>query len=238
MDTATKRVVHLPNSYRFSQAVSVATRLGIPDHLANGGKTAEQLAELGSVKSDPLYQVLRASASCGVFAEDQSGLFSNTPMSDCLRRDAQGPARILALLLGRVHFPAFGKLMQTVKSGEPAFELEFGQPFFEYIAQHDELGRMFNSLMTKLFSAEVDAVMNVYDFASAGRILDVGGGRGTVTRALLARFPSLKCGLFDQPAIAGRTREEFVADGIIERCTIETGSFFESIPPGYDLVSS
>ena len=233
-ETPITRVVRLINSYRFSQAVSVATRLGIPDLLTSGEKTAEQLAELVSVESGPLYQVLRASASCGVFEEDENGRFSNTPMSDCLRRDAQGPARILALLLGEVHFAAFGKLMQTVQSGEPAFELALGQSFYEYIARHEELGRMFHSLMTKLFSAEVSAVMNAYDFAGAGRILDVGGGRGTVTRALLARFPTLRCGLFDQPTVVNRTWEEFTADGIIERCIIEAGSFFEAIPSGYN----
>lgn len=234
MDTPLNCVTRLINSYRYSQAVSVATRLGIPDQLASGGKTADQLAELVSVKSGPLYQVLRASASCGVFAEDENGRFANTPMSDCLRSDAQGPARILALLLGHVHFAAFDKLMQTVQSGKPAFELAFGVPFFEYIGQRVELGRTFDTLMTRFFSAEVDAVMNSYDFGSAGRILDVGGGRGTVTRALLARFPNLRYGLFDQPAIAKRTRDEFLADGILDRCTIEKGSFFESVPPGYD----
>jgi O-methyltransferase domain/Dimerisation domain len=234
MDIPVNRVLRLINSYRFSQAVSVATRLGIPDELASGGKTADQLAELVSVKSGPLYQVLRASASCGVFVEDENGRFSNTPMSDCLRCDVQGPARIMALLLGHVHFAAFDKLMQAVQSGKPAFELAFGAPFFEYIGQRDELGRMFDSLMTKLFPAEVDAVINAYDFGSAGRILDVGAGRGTVTRALMARFPHLRCGLFDQPATAERTRKEFATDGIIDRCTIEMGSFFEAVPPGYD----
>ena len=69
-----------------------------------------------------------------------------------------------------------------------------------------------------------------YDFAGAGRILDVGGGRGTVVRALLARFSDLKCGLFDLPAVADRARESFVADALFDRCTVEAGSFFEAIP--------
>jgi hypothetical protein len=233
-DTPMNRVIRLINGYRFSQAVSIAVRLGIPDHLAGGSKTADELAELVSVKSGPLYQVLRASASCGVFEEDESGRFSNTPMSDCLRRDARGPARILALLLGQIHFAAFDKLIQTVESGEPAFDKAFGLPFFEYMAQHDELRRTFDVLMTNLFSVEVDALMNAYDFPGAGRILDVGGGRGTVVRALLARFSNLRCGLFDLPVIANRTREEFIRNGMIERCAVETGSFFDSIPSNYD----
>jgi hypothetical protein len=85
MDSPMDRVMRLLNGYRFSQAVSVATRLGIPDLLADGAKTAEDLAKLTSAQRDPLYQILRASASCGVFSEDESGRFANTPMSECLR---------------------------------------------------------------------------------------------------------------------------------------------------------
>ena len=62
--------------------------------------------------------------------------------------------------------------------------------------------------MTNLFSVEVDALMNAYDFPGAGRILDVGGGRGTVVRALLARFSNLRCGLFDLPAVAATPEAE------------------------------
>jgi Dimerisation domain len=93
MDSPLDRVMRLLNSYRFSQAVSVATRLGIPDLLASGAKTTEELARLASAQRDPLYQILRASASCGVFAEDDSGRFVNTPMSECLRSDAPGAGR-------------------------------------------------------------------------------------------------------------------------------------------------
>ena len=45
--------------------------------------------------------------------------------------------------------------------------------------------------MTSLYQREVEAALEAFDFASFGRILDVGGGRGTMIRALLARFPEL-----------------------------------------------
>jgi O-methyltransferase domain/Dimerisation domain len=234
MDSAVDRAMRVLNGYRFSQAVSVATRLGIPDLLSDGAKTPEELARLASAQRDPLYQILRASASCGVFAEDDSGRFLNTPMSECLKTGAPGPGRNTALLLGEVHFPAFSELLSAVQTGTPSFQKAFGQPFFEYLSTHEELGQLFDSQMTTLHEREVNSLVNAYDFADAGRILDVGGGRGTVVRALLARFPELKCGLFDLPTVTDRTRESFLADGLSGRCTIEAGSFFEDIPTGYD----
>ena len=223
IDLPIDRVMRLLNSYRFSQAVSVATRLGIPDLLADSAKTAEELAKLVSVQPEPLYQILRASASCGVFAEDDIRRFTNTPMSHCLRSDVPGPGRTNALLIGEVLFATLGELMHAVRTGTPAFDKVFGQSFFEFLSTHKELGRVFDCHMTGLYARELDVILDAYDFGSIGRILDVGGGRGTVVRALLARFSNLKCGLFDLPTVADRTRESFVADGLSDRCTIQVG---------------
>jgi hypothetical protein len=234
MDSPLDRVMRLLNGYRFTQAVSVATRLGIPDLLASGAKTPEELARLASAQPEPLHQILRASASCGVFAEDDRGRFTNTPMSECLRSGAPGPARNTALLLGDVFFTAFSELMHAVRTGTPAFDKVYGQPFFDFLSTNKEIGGLFDVQMTKLYEREVEALLKAYDFAGAGRILDVGGGRGTVVRALLTRFPDLRCGLFDLPAVADRAGQSFVADGLSDRCTVEAGSFFETIPPGYD----
>jgi ubiquinone/menaquinone biosynthesis C-methylase UbiE len=136
--------------------------------------------------------------------------------------------------MGEMLFASLGELMHAVRTGTPAFDKAFGQSFFDFLSTHKELGQLFDSQMTALYEREVDAILNAYDFAGVDRILDVGGGRGTVARALLTRFPDLKCGLFDLPAVADRARESFVADGLSDRCMIEAGSFLEAIPSGYD----
>lgn len=234
MESPIESVMSLLNGYRLSQAVSVATRLGIPDLLADGPKTPEQLAALTSAKADRLYQLLRTSASRGVFTEDEAGRFSNTPMSECLRTGVAGPARTTALLLGEVFYPIFSELMHSVKTGTPAFDRMFGQPFFDYVATKPELGQLFDAHMTTLYERQMQPLVDAYDFSAVGRILDVGGGRGTVIRTLLARIPDLECGLFDLPGVAERARQGLAADGLSDRCTVESGSFFKAVPPGYD----
>ena len=234
MEPPLENIIELLNGYRISQALSVAAQLRIADHLANGSKAPDELAVLVSAQAAPLYQVLRFCASYGIFVEDDAGRFANTPMSECLRSDPPGAARNLALAIGHWNFQAFGEMKYAVQTGKPAFEKRFGRPFFDYLAAHQELGQIFDSLMTSLYQREVEATLEAFDFGSFGRILDVGGGRGTVIRALLARFPELRCGLFDLPAVAERARDNFSAEGLSKRCTIETGSFFEAVPGGYD----
>jgi O-methyltransferase domain len=234
MKAPLESLLGLLNGYRISQALSVVTRLGIADHLKDGPKTPNELSKLVSVKVGPLYQVLRTVASYGVFAENAAGGFIHTPMSEYLCSGAPGAARTTGLLIGELLYETFGKMMYAVRSGNPAFDKAFGQSFFDYLSTHDDLGRLFDTHMTTLYTRQMDSVLAVYDFGGIGKILDVGGGRGTVVRTLLARYPNLVCGLFDLPAVTARTRESLVTDGLLTRCTIETGSFFEAVPRGYD----
>src|SRR5262249_44331274 len=74
--------------YITSQAITVAAKLGVADLLINGAKTADQLAQTAGVQPRPLYRLLRALASVGVFAEDSAGRFSLTPLAEPLRSDA------------------------------------------------------------------------------------------------------------------------------------------------------
>jgi DNA-binding transcriptional ArsR family regulator len=54
-------------SYRISQAIHVAAVLGIADLLADGPRSAAELAEATGTHPDTLYRLLRALAGAGVF---------------------------------------------------------------------------------------------------------------------------------------------------------------------------
>jgi hypothetical protein len=228
------RLLQLLNGFRVTQALRVVVKLNIADQLAGGPKTAGELAKLASVQAGPLYQVLRAVASLGVFAEDEAGRFSNTPMSEFLRSGAPPVARNSAKLIEAVHWRAFGELMHAVQNGTPAFGKAFGVDFFDYLTADDDLRAVFDTQMAALYTQQVDAMVEAFDFSKVGRFLDVGGGHGTVVRAVLTRHPDVRCGLFDLPSVAERTEKSLAADGLADRCTVETGSFFDSIPSGYD----
>ena len=58
----------LVNGYRASQAIHVAVVLGVPDELADGPRSVEELAETTGTHDDSLYRLLRALASVGVLA--------------------------------------------------------------------------------------------------------------------------------------------------------------------------
>ena len=79
-----------------------------------------------------------------------------------------------------------------------------------------------------------DKVVDAYDFGRFGTLVDVGGGRGMQLAAVLARYPSVKGVLFDQPAVVAGAHALLSANGVSERCRVVGGSFFDSVPEGGD----
>jgi O-methyltransferase domain len=78
------------------------------------------------------------------------------------------------------------------------------------------------------------AVAQSYDFSDIGKIIDVGGGHGTLIAAILQKYPQMTGILFDSPHVAESARESIASAGLAQRCEIMGGDFFKSVPAGCD----
>ncbi len=231
---AEQQLRQMMTGYFVSQAIYVAAKLAIADHLANGPKTAAQLAEAVGAQPEPLYRLLRAVASVGVFSEDEAGRFELTPLAEPLRRDVPGSQRDMVLMMGEEHYHCWGALLQSVKTGERAFDAIYGMPVFEYFTANPDQGRTFDGAMTALNAQETDGMLAAYDFSPFTTLADIGGGNGSLLVAVLRQYPNLRGLLYDLPAVIERAEAKLAEAGVAERCQTVAGSFFESVPPGAD----
>ena len=102
------------------------------DHLKDGPKSVEELAEATSTNADALYRLLRALASQGVFAKGEPRQFSLTPLAEPLQSDVPGSKRALALMSGDEQFRAWAEIDYSIQTGKIAFEKVYGKPIFDY----------------------------------------------------------------------------------------------------------
>lgn len=65
-------------------------------------------------------------------------------------------------------------------------------------------------------------------------IIDVGGGQGGLLAGILEAHPSLRGTLYDLPQVV-RDPAYLTAAGLMDRCEITGGDFFESLPKGGDV---
>lgn len=221
--------------FMLSQAIHVAAKLGIADLLKDGAKDCDELALSTATHAPSLYRVLRALASAGVFAETEPGVFGLTPLGATLRSDVSGSMRAMSVFMGsQCNWQAWGDILHSVKTGETAFEHVFGMSFFQHLDCHPEAARVFNEAMSSTSEPFNAAVTAAYDFSNINRIIDIGGGHGSLISSILKAYPKMKGILFDVPRVSEGARCRLKAEGVAERCEVVVGDFLESIPDGAD----
>jgi hypothetical protein len=223
----------LVNGYRASQAIHVAVVLGVPDELAGGPRSSDELAEATGAPADSLYRLLRALASIGVLEEHDERRFALTELGDGLRSDAPGSLAGWARFVGRPAFwGSWGDLLHSIQTGENAFRHAHGMSIWEWRAGRPEEQALFDGAMASLTGAANRAVLEAYNFGPFETIVDVGGGNGTLLAGLLDTHPSARGVLFDQPQVVEAAGE--VLAPFADRVQVVGGSFFESVPEGGD----
>ncbi len=220
-----------------SHLIHVAAKLELADHLKHGPRTVEELATAAEVQAPALYRVLRALASIGIFAETKKKRFKLTPLAVTLQNAAPGSMHAAALMFGEKYWEdAWAQLLHGVKTGEIPFLKAHGVPPFEYLEKHPENLKIFGETMTNVSSMENPAIAAAYKFSGIRKLVDVGGGNGSLLATILKANPKLKGVLFDLHSVSARAKQDrhVTAKGIAKRCTLESGNFFDAVPNGGD----
>ena len=217
-----------------SQCLHVAAVLGLPDLIAQGNETAEEIAQAVSCHQPSLNRLLTTLASLGVFTRDAMGRFRLTPLGDTLRSDVQGSLRDKALFeIGEPVWSAWGSCLASVRTGRPSFNQVHDATLWQYLAQHPEIGAIFHRFMTAQSRLHNAALVESYDFSGIETLVDVGGGHGSTLAAVLAQHPHMRGILFDLPEVVA-SAERLETSRFSNRCDVVGGDMLSSIPPKGD----
>lgn len=228
---------NLTIGYWVARLIHVAAKLKLADLLKKGPRSVEDLATASGVQPQALYRILRALASVGVFAETKNGRFKLTPLAVTLQTGAPSSMHAWALMINdNWGWDAWKELLHGAKTGEVPFIKAHGVPLFEYFEKHPENLQVFGESMTSISVTENPAIAAAYKFSGIRTLVDVGGGHGSLLSTILKANSKLKGVLYDQPSVIARAEKDqhVTAKGIKERCWLEPGNFFETVPKGGD----
>lgn len=132
-------LVHYIVNTQLARAIGVAAELGLPDLLADGPRSIDDLATATSTHAPSLSRLVRALASIDVVCDAPTGGVMLTPLGETLRSDRG----IVGLWIGsffsetvqRVH----GDMLASMRTGEPAPQRLFGKSLFEVWQSDPEL---------------------------------------------------------------------------------------------------
>jgi len=221
--------------YQISRCVWVAAKLGIADLLEDGPKSIGELATATRTQATSLERFLRALSSHGVLAVDRQKRFSLTPIGNLLRRGEKHSLWAAAVYWGEQWiWEPWGNLLYSLQTGAPAFDRIHGVTFFEFLAQIPDAGHVFDQFIAEGLHTHPTAVIRAHDFSQSSVIADVGGGQGAMLAEILKASPKARGILFDRPHVIEGARARLAEAGVIDRCRLVPGNFFETVPNGAD----
>ena len=234
-DSAANALLRLANGYQISQALCVAAELKVADLVGDTPVSAGHIAPRVAAHPGSLYRLLRALATVGVFRETDDRRFVATPLSDLLRTDHPRSLRALPAHIGRPYpWQHWGDLLHCVRTGQDANRHLHGTDGWTFRADKPEETAAANARFAATSRGVVPAILAAYDFARFGKIVDVGGGNGTLLTNILGATPRATGIVFDLPHVASAAAAVIRQAGLEGRCEAKGGSYHDGVPPGGD----
>jgi ubiquinone/menaquinone biosynthesis C-methylase UbiE len=129
---------------------------------------------------------------------------------------------------------AWEHLMQSVKTGETAFELAHGMPVAQWLEHNNDTLDVFNRANAVKAAAWNRTIIEAYDFSGLKTLTDVGGGPGILISEILVQFPEMNGIVADIPFVIEMAEETIQEKGLEDRCQTVVCNFFNEIPEGSD----
>jgi hypothetical protein len=211
-------IVRLSTAYWDSQTLLTANRLRIFDVLAEGPKSAHEVACALQLDRRATGLFLRACVGLDLLREND-GRFENGSAAAAFLV-SRSPAYLgNAIAYSDQLYGAWSKLEESLRSGRPALPAE------SYLGDDAVRTRTFVHAMHGRALGIARALVHVIDLSGRRSMLDVGGGPGTYSVLLTERFPGLRSEVLELPGITAIARELVAAAGASERVTLRDGSY-------------
>ena len=95
---------------------------------------------------------------------------------------------------------------------------------FEYFQQNPDKETLFNTAMTSFVSRNLSGIIEAYRFEQSQRIVNVGGGHGSLMTAILKANPRTIGVVFDLPSVVEGTQNHLESTQLTDRCECVGGT--------------
>lgn len=228
-------------SYINSWSLKCAIELGIPDIIHSQGRPVtlsqliSSLPKINKKKAGHVNRLMRILVHSGFFTVEKTGEIGNeeegyllTGASKLLLKD--NPLSVTPFLMAIVNpviTQPWNHLSSWFQNDDPTpFNTAHGMSLWEYGRHDPKFNDFFNEAMASdarlVTKVVIDKCMGAFEGLES--LVDVGGGTGTVAKAIAAAYPHTECTVFDLPQVVadlqGTNNLKYVG-----------GDMFEAVPP-------
>jgi precorrin-6B methylase 2 len=223
-----------------TKVLLVANQLGVFEVLQEGGQTAAGVSYRLSLPEHTLEMLLDACVSLKLL-EKTGFIYSNSALAEAYL--IPGRRGYLGRFLDHFNdhmYPAWLYLEDAVRSGHAQIQRVVGDRddhFFQAIDHKAKDLEIFMQTMEEHSLLEGKALAEVYDFSPHRLLLDVAGGTGAMSVAILEKHPFLRSVVFDRPPVCEIAKQNIQRHGFSSRIDVVPGDVFKDpLPRGADIL--
>jgi len=233
-----RRLFELVSGFIHSQALAAAVELQLFERLGDGPQPVAALRTSLDLPEEGLRALLTALSALDLVELRRDGtaalgflgasLLANAGVREMIRhhavlyRDLADPVGLLRRPRGEAELAGYWAYAGAAAPAEAP----------------SEAVAAYSALMAASQPMVAAQALQAAPLGGVRRLLDVGGGEGAFLAALAPRWPRLRMGLFDLPAVCERAQARLAQAGLGARVTLHPGDFLkDALPSGYDAAS-
>ena len=232
------KLFELCAGFVYSQILLACVRLKLFDQLRGGPLSAAELSSRLPLPADATVLLLDAAVSLQLLQRRSDGRYGLGSLGAALLGNPGVIAMIEhhAMLYSDLKDP-IALLRRDAGTGQLAAYWPYAGNRGAANLSHEAIAP-YTALMAASQPMISQQVLSAYSFRGHRCLLDIGGGDGSFIAEIAAQSPTLRCVLFDLPAVADQASERFRSVGLSSRAVAIGGSFLtDRLPEGADIVS-
>jgi SAM-dependent methyltransferase len=227
-NVGTAQLFELGMGFMSSKMLFVANEIGIFPALRDGSASLDSMSAQLSIPRRTLRMVADAMVALGLLELDDDGSSRNGPVAaTLLAGDGPADARPMLRFWDQISYHAWSDLERIVRTDSPPVLHELDP----------ERQKIFSEGVAAATAAPAASICAVYDFTGHRRVLDIGGGTGSILSMVLADNPHLRGTLVDAPEVTEISGEMLARSEVADRVSVVSADILsDPLPTGHDLV--
>ena len=235
----TDEVFDLMDSYVTAAALGAAMELGLFWLIDEQPLETQAIAEALGIRFNRCRYWLQHLQTTGLIELGKGG-YSPTSVARKIILNAYSQATWTFLAReGRERFPAMLDLAKHMCEPGSTWEAQGLTPpnYIDQMVENPERAEQFTRMLHELHQPLANKIAETLDLSEAKRLLDLGGGSGVVSLALLRQNPNLTSVIVDIPNVCVVGRKIAKENGMEARLTyLEANFLADELPSGFDVI--
>lgn len=222
-----------------SIALGAAIETGLLDLLAKRPLDGDGVAQAMNIPGKRAHYWLQLLSELGIL-ESRSNGFAPTPLTFSVLLDPRRRERWNHVVIDeREHLTGLCNMATNISEASIWKAQGMAEPkgYVEKMSDEPDRARVFTRLLYDFYQDSRSSFAEFLDMKGVERMIDVGGGPGGVSMALVRKYPKLKSVVVDVENVCLTGREIVEENQLSDRITFHAANFLtDDLPQGFDLV--